>query len=318
MVTGHNRDQDGAGIFFYSSSKYPERCENVTVRNNTVTGNIRGIIAYFAQESTIEGNIVTVDSGAFAPGQEGIKIDGSNNILVKGNTIEGDDGTGIRVRNAWNGKEAYDNEIADNTITNMGFPGIKVTSNARDNTFTGNTISRARFAGVFIYSGAHDNTFTGNTITGTVTKTLYTGQPYQETQGDGVFLWGYSGLEAGTGNVFHNNNIYGNHGDGMENQITAKVDATCNWWGNNLGPFGLGDVVLGDVEFEPWLLSAAPDGTCYDFITKIIAPCAEDSRNHGQFVSCVAKEAKDLVKNGDITPEEMAGIVTWATLADIP
>ena len=265
VVTGHNYDQDGAGIFFYSSSNYPERCTNVTVRNNTVTGNIRGIIAYFAQESTIEGNIVTVDSGAFAPGQEGIKIDGSNNILVKGNTIKGDDGTGMRVQNAWNGKEAYANEIVDNTITNMGFPGIKVNSNAHDNTFTGNTISGAKFAGVFIYSGAHDNTFTYNTITGTNTKTLYEGADYEETEGDGVFLWGYNNLfdvRAGPGNVFHHNNICCNADDGMENQTGTTVDAENNWWGDASGPGGVGpgtgDAVSANVDFDPWLTAFCP------------------------------------------------------------
>ncbi len=269
-VTGHNIDNDGAGIFFYGRSSNPANMKNNVIRNNVVTGNIRGIVAYYAQESTIEGNIITVDSGALAPGQEGIKIDGGNNMLVKGNTIEGDDGTGIRVQNTWNGIEAYANEIVDNTITNMGFPGIKVSSDAHDNTFTGNTISGVKFAGVFIYSGAHDNTFTGNTIAGTVTKTLYTSQPYQETQGDGVFLWGYSGLEAGTGNIFHYNSIYGNADDGMENQIAPTVvDATYNWWGDVSGPYhpgswtyaaatitnpsGLGDEVTDYVLYEPWL-----------------------------------------------------------------
>ena len=257
-VTGHNSDEDGAGIFLYHID-HPEWCKNHIVRNNAVTGNIRGIVTYYAQGCTIEDNTITIDSGTFNPGQEGIKIDGSNNIIVRNNVITGSDGTGIKVQNTWNGIESYNNNITDNTITNVGFPGIKVSSNARNNTFTDNTITGAHFAGIFIYLGAYDNTFTCNTITDTVNKTLYISQPYAETQGDGVFLWGYSGLEAGTGNAFHYNNIYGNADDGMENQTTTEVDAECNWWGDDSGPthlsnpLGTGDNVSDNVDFDPWI-----------------------------------------------------------------
>lgn len=143
---------------------------------------------------------------------------------------------------------------------------------------------------------------------------------FDDTQADGVLLRGgsvYAGGHAGIGNVFHDNNIYNNHGDGMENQITTTVDAECNWWGNALGPNDPSGTVVGDVDFAPWLLSAAPDGTCYDF-TSIIDTCVASSNSHGQFISCVTKVAKGLVKDGTITPEEMGGIVTWASLADLP
>ena len=261
-VTGHNFDDDGAGIFFYGESPTPANCKNNIIKNNVVTGNIRGIVAYYAQECTIEDNEITIDSGTLNPGWEGIKIDGSNNIEVRYNNITGSDGIGIKVQNTWDDVESYDNNITDNTITNVGFRGIEVSSNAHDNSFTDNTITGAHFAGVFIYLGAQDNTFTGNTITGTVTETIYglytsQGEPYEETQGDGVFLWGLSGLEAGIGNVFHYNCIFGNADDGMENQITTTVDAECNWWGSYDGPSGegtgTGDEVSTNVDFDPWI-----------------------------------------------------------------
>ncbi len=88
-VTGCNRDEDGAGIFFYYWGK-PELCKNDLVKNNTVTGNIRGIIAYYASDSTIEGNTITTDSGSFDPGQAAIKLDNANNIEVKNNTVSCD------------------------------------------------------------------------------------------------------------------------------------------------------------------------------------------------------------------------------------
>ena len=256
IVTGHNFDDDGAGIFFYGKSSTPANCKNNVIRNNTVTGNIRGIVAYYSQGCTIEDNTITIDSGTLNPGQEGIKIDGSNNIIVSNNQITGSDGTGIKVQNTWDGVESYNNEITGNTITDVGFPGIKVSSNAHDNSFTDNTITGAHFAGVFIYLGAQDNTFTGNTITSTISKTLYSGAAYEETQGDGVFLWGYSGLEAGIGNVFHYNCIFDNAEYGMDNETTTMVDAECNWWGSHDGPsgagYGTGDAVSTNVDFEPW------------------------------------------------------------------
>jgi parallel beta-helix repeat protein len=137
--------------------------------------------------------------------------------------------------------------------------------NAYGNTFEGNTITGAEFAGVLIYGPyARDNTFTGNTITGTTMLTLWAGEAYEETQGDGVFL----DDDAGTGNAFLNNNIYGNAGDGLENQLAADVTATCNWWGNASGPNnimnpgGTGDAVLGPAAFTPWLTGSYPGGAC--------------------------------------------------------
>jgi len=230
-VTGHNLDDEGAGIFFYSWDA-PERCKNHIIRKNIVTGNIRGIVAYYAQDCLIDSNTITTDAGAFAHGQGAIKIDNANNITVQDNDISCD-GTGITVT-------GYDDD-----------------DNAYGNTFTGNTITDAQFAGIFIYGPyARDNTFTENTITGTDSLTLWGGETYQETQGDGVFL----DDDAGTGNVFHHNAIYDNFFDGMECQVdTAVVDAGHNWWGHASGPYhatsnpsGSGDGVSDYVDYSPW------------------------------------------------------------------
>ncbi len=228
-VTGSNLDQDGAGIFFYGKSSTPSNCDNHIIRNNTVTGNIRGIVAYYAQYCTIQGNTITTDSGAFALGQGGIKLDGANNMLVQNNILSSLAGIGIKVQNTWNDVESF------------------------DNTIMGNTITGAQFAGIPIWSGAHDNTFTNNTITGTTELTFWAGKSYEETQADGVFI----DDDAGTGNVFHYNSIYGNAGDGMENQTMTAVDAICNWWGAADGPGpvgpGSGDSVSDYVDYDPWL-----------------------------------------------------------------
>jgi parallel beta-helix repeat protein len=224
-VTGHNFDQDGAGIFFYHWGR-PEYNKNHIIRNNTVTGNIRGIVGYYASYCTIDSNTITTNSGVFPPEQGAIKLDGCNNMEVKDNNISCD-GTGISVV-YW---EGYG------------------TVSSHDNTFSGNTITDANFAGIFISGNVHDNTFTNNIITGTSILTRWEGQPYEETQGDGVFI----DDDADTGNVFHDNSIYGNADDGMENQVTTTtVDASGNWWGTNT-PAGVAAEVSAYVDYTPWL-----------------------------------------------------------------
>jgi len=237
-VTGHNYSYDSAGIFL-EHWENPDGNRNNVVRNNKVERNIRGIIAYMASNALIVGNKVETDSGSHPPGQPAIKIDGGNNIEVTNNSISRCDGAGIVVQNTWNGYESY------------------------DNTFKGNTITGAQFAGIAIWSGAYDNTFNGNTITGTTELTFWAGsEEWEETQADGVFL----DTDAGTGNEFHNNNIYNNDDDGMENQLSTEVDAKCNWWGHYSGPSGdgtgLGDAVNGYIDFEPWL--ALPFGSEFE------------------------------------------------------
>ncbi|MBA7650866.1 hypothetical protein ES703_58679 [subsurface metagenome] len=245
IVTGSNFDEDGAGIFAEGGWGHPERCYNIIIRDNIVTGNIRGIIVYNAQNCTVggdtiaDGNTVTTDSGVFDSGQAAIKLDNVKNIVVKNNTINSPcDGVGIRVTSCLPITLSYGNTITSNTITG------------------------AKFAGVLISHGAHDNLFTNNTITGTTTLTRWAGKDYEETQGDGVFIWGYEFIRENvpypscTGNVFHQNDIYGNAGDGMENQTEVPVDAENNWWGDASGPDGegpgTGNGVSANVNYNPW------------------------------------------------------------------
>ena len=53
-------------------------------------------------------------------------------------------------------------------------------------------------------------------------------------------------------------------------------------------------------------------------ISEWIDECASNAKNHGKFVSCVAKALKDMLKDGQITGEEAGAIASWAALADIP
>ncbi|MCK4677862.1 MAG: right-handed parallel beta-helix repeat-containing protein, partial [Bacteroidales bacterium] len=307
-VTGHNLHEEGAGIFLTTGWGFTKHCRNHTVRNNTVTGNIRGIIAYYSWDNTIENNVVTTDAGTFNKGQAAIKIDHAYNNTVIDNSVSCD-GLGIELTSS----DTYGNSIGTtghgNTVNGAMFAGVYIRSGAHDNTFTGNTITNTTSHTFTQYAdwGSHtgsdnaaileDNTksWTSNAFIGftvlnttdgssgtitantaiTITATLSGGDEndwdtnddyditYNETQGDGVFLRGgfcYAGGHAGTGNVFHRNNISGNAGDGMENQVTTMtVNAECNWWGDPTGPYhattniyGLGNEVTDYVDYVPW------------------------------------------------------------------
>jgi len=53
-------------------------------------------------------------------------------------------------------------------------------------------------------------------------------------------------------------------------------------------------------------------------IADLIAECAVDANNHGQFVSCVAHLTNDLKKDGFISGQEKGAIQSCAAQADIP
>jgi hypothetical protein len=53
-------------------------------------------------------------------------------------------------------------------------------------------------------------------------------------------------------------------------------------------------------------------------ISDLVADCAEEATNHGQFVSCIAHVTNDLKKNGIITSQEKNALQGCAAQADIP
>lgn len=243
-ITGHDGSNDTTGIYFHSSeTKDVGECRNVTVQNNTLSGNSRGITAHYASNSTIEQN--TINTSNSYSGQSAVILNGAENIIVNNNTI---------------GSE------------NLGGPGIELLYtegelgvSTNTNTITNNTITAAITAGVFIYGEAHHNTFTGNTITNTIL-----GNRFGETgsQGNGVFIWDSSENENVSGNEFTNNNVYNNSGLGFENQIASvTIDATENYWGNQYGPDaqsnpgGPGDGVSNYILVCPFLNALYPGGT---------------------------------------------------------
>lgn len=104
-----------------------------------------------------------------------------------------------------------------------------------------------------------------------------------------------------------------------------NIEALCNWWGDVSGPSYGGGIGSGDrisdvvvnIHFIPWLLS--PNGSCSSFeeIIEITNKCADDTNNHGQYISCVDYWTNELLESGDITAEEKGAIMSWVTKSNI-
>lgn len=87
--------------------------------------------------------------------------------------------------------------------------------------------------------------------------------------GNGITIYAYCTAEI------HYNDIVNNVGFALECWMNAAViNAEYNWWGDSTGPYhpftnpgGLGDTVIGDVDFTPWL--TGPVGVQEDEVKEI-------------------------------------------------
>jgi hypothetical protein len=96
------------------------------------------------------------------------------------------------------------------------------------------------------------------------------------------------------------------------------VNGECNWWNSASGPGpvgpGTGDLVSANVDFTPWLDAPAPGGSC---VGGLIEGCScEEARNHGQYVSCVNRALKELLRAGVITHQQAQAIHLAAAQSD--
>ena len=73
------------------------------------------------------------------------------------------------------------------------------------------------------------------------------------------------------------------------------------------------NIVIGDC--DTGVLDLEYEGA---WVSELIAECASQASNHGDFVSCVSHLANDLKKAGLISGKEMGAIVSCAAQSDIP
>ena len=209
---------------------------------------------------TVSGNTFNVgylDTGSVIYGM-GVQIQYGDDIVVTGNTINGP-GTfesciyglinSIGIADFMSGYGAAGTiTYSNNEITNcyVGIGTFAGNGEIIGNIVTGNNIG--------IQVGQNDAVYISTPATGVA----ITGNDIQNNI-RGIWAQNFvvDGLAA------HFNNIVGNTEYGVINEDPEndEFDATCNWWGDNSGPYhetlnpgGTGDAVSDYVDFEPWLV----------------------------------------------------------------
>jgi parallel beta-helix repeat protein len=125
-------------------------CNNVTVKDISLSNNGQGVLFYRTNDSRIEN--VTVTGGRF-----GLFIMESHRNTLINNKI-----TENLQRSIWIAKST-NNEITANQITN-GSNGIFLGSSAQNNQITNNTITNTNGSGVVLDWGVSSNTISNNSI----------------------------------------------------------------------------------------------------------------------------------------------------------
>ncbi len=237
----------------------------VEVSGNNIHDNMEGLFIQGSDDVVVEGNTVinTIDTGVF--------VFVSDNATLHGNTVTSND---IGILPFFSDGGTYEENIVTsdsigivpiasdggtyeaNTLTANGI-GLYL-SDASGNSVTGNTID-ANDHGIFIEGDSVGADILGNTITNNTGSS------------SGIHVEAFGGFSPSSVEV-HFNDIVGNGGSGcfgVFNDTTNVIDATDNWWGACDGPSGVaagsGDPVSANVDYDPWT-----DGKCdpdNDFLT---------------------------------------------------
>lgn len=245
-VTGNVVSRSGFGVVIENFSNNGAAAASIS--NNQISANIYGIrhnlhYNYTSPGFTISNNTITSYIESFvraAPPTRfnGIRVESINGtvpVTVSGNTI-----TPNRAALVGNGYTRVDGIYITNTSTVS--PNISI---------TGNTISNA-LRGISHTTPAVPS-ITCNLITGNDTG-IYIGTDIQ---------FGGTTSSSTNGVNISQNNIVGNSAFGVQNDTGIVSNAENNYWGaaNGPGPSGSGNNVSANVDFTPFLTSAATCAT---------------------------------------------------------
>jgi hypothetical protein len=214
---------------------------NITVKNVRVLhpGDF-GISLTFTINATVERCYVedakvAINAGAVLPAPPTVAIFRDNEVVNSEFGITGYLG---------------DSLIEGNLIRDFANGGVGISAQFLDTKIRSNTVSGyVDGAGLSFEKSHHDRPVSENV---TVKGNNFTGNLH------GIYVWpDQTEVEGITVNF---NNIVDNSWSGVRNEVGQTLDATRNWWGDASGPDhwesnpdGMGDVVRGNVDFEPWL-----------------------------------------------------------------
>ena len=217
---------------------------DITIQNNILTENNRGIFLLDNENSLVRKNLITkcestttgVHSGGSGINLSYVKPSThiTENLLTE-NVAKGSYYGPILV--AYGGQYTQPtitkNQIINNYGTTWGIVIVDASAIIRNNKISGN-----QGGGIWTLW-----------ITAVTPPILIENNEITGNAGQGIYTAGYV--------IAHYNNIFGN-GYGISNYGSLSIDATLNWWGHASGPGGVGpgsgDAVSTNILYDPWLL----------------------------------------------------------------
>lgn len=184
-----------------------------------------------------------------------------SNVLIEENAFKMNNNSGIDLSNTVLGGGVFNIEVRFNSF-DMNGRGFDIFNthglNFHDNSVTNSTLALS--AALRIFDANSNIIIRFNNLIGGVAN--------------GIRLSDLPGDLLGPSSDVHinRNNITPFALDGLvvdPMSHVGTVDAECNWWGSDTGPFnavsnptGTGEPVVGDADFDCWLIAPAPDGPC--------------------------------------------------------
>lgn len=207
-----------------------EWIKNGRVENCNVSGNVRGVTLWGAEQTTLYGNTANNNR------EYGLELDGHNYVNRH-------------------------NSLIHNTVNNNALAGIIFHLVNAHNTISGNTANGNGHFGITLPNGSHDNTLTENTTTGNPTGILIRSAPNNIIRDNTITgnrdkgLWLYDAS---------NNTIYNNYFNNSVMNVGFEGSCSGNRWNITKTP-GVNIVGGSHLGGNYW---ATPEGTGFSQVTR--------------------------------------------------
>jgi hypothetical protein len=201
-------------------------------------------------------------TGIYSDQFEGVGA--ARNFLIDENAFIGNDDAGIDISNTDSAMRVSDLDVSHNSFDMNGRALVLFDTDM--STIHDNSITNSTFVG-----SAAIRLFDNNSDLSILNNDIITGA------GHAIRLSDIDAVDPGGPNpssdvVINENNIeFFPAGDGLlvsPGGHVGTVNAKCNWWNSSTGPTnpnnpgGMGEEVVGDADFTPWLVAPAPGGAC--------------------------------------------------------
>ncbi len=208
---------------------YLSNVMNMTLNNNTLNNNVRGIYLSSSTNNTLTGNTLILNT------QIGINLENSNNNTLYGNNVSYSDWNGIKLESSSN------NTLLVNNVNNNAQFGIQVSSSS-NNILVGNNASYNTNYGIYLWY-SNNNTLSGNTASHNDDHGILMHSSHYNTLAENTAIYsGYSGMrvDVSSNNTISWNNASFNSGNGIylpsssDNTFLGNTAFKNTWFGIKL------------------------------------------------------------------------------------